>query len=51
MNTQYDQIADEYDSLFHALPYRPNIEAPSVLRLVGDVRGLSVLDLACGTGV
>ncbi|HEY0737163.1 MAG TPA: class I SAM-dependent methyltransferase [Herpetosiphonaceae bacterium] len=51
MDSQYDRIADEYDSLFFALPYRPSIEAPSVLRLVGDVRGLSVLDLACGTGV
>jgi SAM-dependent methyltransferase len=51
MENQYDRIADEYDSLFVSLPYRPSIEAPSVLRLVGDVRGLSVLDLACGTGV
>lgn len=51
MDSQYDRIADEYDSLFFALPYRPSIEAPSVLRLVGDVRGLSVLDLACGTGL
>jgi SAM-dependent methyltransferase len=51
MDTQYDRIADAYDSLFVSLPYRPSIEAPSVLRRVGDVRGLSVLDLACGTGV
>lgn len=51
MDSQYDRIADAYDSLFLALPYRPNIEAPSVLRIVGDVRGLSVLDLACGTGL
>lgn len=51
MDSQYDRIADEYDAMFFALPYRPGIEAPSVLRLVGDVRGLAVLDLACGTGV
>ncbi len=47
----YDFVADDYDKSFQLLPVRSCIEAYSVLRLVGDVRGLEVLDVACGTGL
>jgi SAM-dependent methyltransferase len=49
MPTDYDDIAEEYRESKRAA-WRLHIEAPSFLDLVGDVRGISVLDLACGEG-
>jgi ubiquinone/menaquinone biosynthesis C-methylase UbiE len=43
----YDRWASSYDSDANPLPA---LEEPWVHRLVGDVRGLTVLDLGCGTG-
>lgn len=33
------------------IPNREHVEAFSLYRLLGDLRGRSVLDLACGTGI
>lgn len=49
MTTDYDQIAEEYRQAKHQ-PWRYYIERHTFLRLIGDVRGKSVLDLACGEG-
>ncbi|MFJ6409855.1 class I SAM-dependent methyltransferase [Streptomyces hydrogenans] len=46
---QYDGIGEAFEG-FKALPITRYGEVPSVLELVGDVTGRSVLDLACGTG-
>ncbi|KJS55100.1 ToxA protein [Streptomyces rubellomurinus subsp. indigoferus] len=46
---QYDGIGEAFEG-FKALPLTRYGEVPSFLGLVGDVRGRSVLDLACGTG-
>lgn len=46
---QYDEIGEFYEG-FKALPLARFAEQDSFLRLVGNVDGLSVLDLACGTG-
>ncbi|MEV5983372.1 class I SAM-dependent methyltransferase [Streptomyces sp. NPDC052114] len=46
---QYDEIGEAYEG-FKALPLERYVAVPSFLGLVGDVRGRSVLDLACGTG-
>ncbi|MFE5796132.1 class I SAM-dependent methyltransferase [Streptomyces sp. NPDC056503] len=46
---QYDGIGEAFEG-FKALPITRYGEVPSVLELVGDVTGKSVLDLACGTG-
>ncbi|WP_279197846.1 class I SAM-dependent methyltransferase [Kitasatospora aureofaciens] len=46
---QYDRIGEAFEG-FKALPLVRYGEVPSVLALVGDVRGKTVLDLACGTG-
>jgi ubiquinone/menaquinone biosynthesis C-methylase UbiE len=43
----YDRWAAVYESDANPLPA---LEAPVVRSAVGDVRGLSVLDLGCGTG-
>jgi toxoflavin synthase len=51
MSDQYDaNIAAQYDRSFTEIPLRRYVELPSVDRILGDVSGLSVLDLACGTG-
>lgn len=49
MNAQYDAIAEQY-ARTKTSPLRRWVEQPSFLSLVGDVRGLRVLDLACGEG-
>ncbi|MFE8600443.1 class I SAM-dependent methyltransferase [Archangium violaceum] len=48
---QYEGVADSYDQTFKLLPYREHIEAFSLYRALGELSGLSVLDLACGTGI
>lgn len=46
---QYDEIGETYEG-FKALPMARYPERASFLRMLGDIRGRSVLDLACGTG-
>jgi SAM-dependent methyltransferase len=46
---QYDEIGEAFEG-FKSLPLMRFGEVPSFLGMVGDVRGKSVLDLACGTG-
>ncbi|MER7767336.1 class I SAM-dependent methyltransferase [Kitasatospora sp. NPDC096140] len=46
---QYDGIGEAFEG-FKSLPLMRFGEVPSFLGMVGDVRGRSVLDLACGTG-
>ncbi len=50
MSTQYNLVADQYDLSFQLAPYRLHIEAYSVYKLLGEVSGKSVVDLATGTG-
>jgi SAM-dependent methyltransferase len=47
---EYDAFADQFDQTFTLAPWRTHIEAYSLLKLAGDVRGQSWLDVACGTG-
>ncbi len=47
---EYDAIADEY-AASKLLPWRVHVEQPTLFGLIGDVRGKSVLDLACGDGI
>ena len=47
---EYDAIADEY-AASKLLPWRTQVEQPTLFGLLGDVRGKSVLDLACGDGI
>jgi toxoflavin synthase len=50
MSAEYDTVANQYDVSFTSMPYRIYIEEWSVLDVLGDVSGKSVLELACGTG-
>jgi 2-polyprenyl-3-methyl-5-hydroxy-6-metoxy-1,4-benzoquinol methylase len=49
MDAEYDHIAERYkrDKL---KPWRTHLERYTLLRLVGDVAGKAVIDLACGEG-
>ena len=49
LSAQYDDIAAAY-SRTKTAPLRQHVEAYSFFRMLGDVRGLEVLDLACGDG-
>lgn len=46
---EYDAIGDRYSEAKQA-PWRLHLEAYTLEQLAGDVRGLRVLDLACGDG-
>ena len=49
MTTDYDQIAEQYRKEKER-PWRSRIEAYSLMKLVGDVTGKKVVDVACGEG-
>src|SRR5262245_10173832 len=49
MATDYDAIAADYQRAKQQ-PWRFYVERHTLLRLLGDLRGLAVLDLACGEG-
>ncbi len=49
MDTDYDRIAEQYQRA-RPQPWRTHIERYTSLRLVGDVAGKAVIDLACGEG-
>ncbi len=49
MSSQYDSIAGGYQQTKQS-PLRQYVEAYTFFNLLGDVKGLSVLDLACGEG-
>src|ERR1700759_5320826 len=48
-STQYDSIGNRYKAFKERAVV--DIEEPSVLKRLGGVDGLSVLDLACGLGI
>lgn len=50
LQPSYDAISREYQES-KQLPFRIHVELHTLLRLLGDVEGLSVLDLACGEGI
>jgi ubiquinone/menaquinone biosynthesis C-methylase UbiE len=45
-----DDVVAQYDRSFVEIPLRRYVEQPSVYQVLGDVTGLGILDLACGTG-
>ena len=49
MGTDYDLIAEQYKRSKQS-PWRTYIEQYTLLELLGDLRGKSVLDMACGEG-
>ncbi len=49
MTTNYDKIAKEYKSAKQQL-WRQHIERFTLFKLLGDLKGKTVLDLACGEG-
>jgi len=52
MATQYDQIADRYETISDAIVLmRTHIEQPTFFKALGSIAGRSILDVACGTGM
>jgi toxoflavin synthase len=49
MTTDYDAIAGEYKRA-KLQPWRTHVELFTLLKLIGDVSGTAVVDLACGEG-
>ena len=49
MTTNYDEIAAEYQRAKQQ-PWRLHLEHFTLFKLLGDLKGKSVLDLACGEG-
>jgi len=49
MTTDYNPIAERYQEAKQQ-PWRTHVERFTLLELIGDVSGLSVVDLACGEG-
>jgi toxoflavin synthase len=49
MTTDYDLIAEQYKRSKQQ-PWRAHIEAFTLIELIGDPQGKSVLDIACGEG-
>ena len=49
MITNYDPIAEQYRRAKEQ-PWRSHIESFTLMQLIGDPTGLSVVDLACGEG-
>lgn len=49
MTTNYDPIAEQYKRSKQQ-PWRTFIECYSLLELIGEIDGLTVLDVACGEG-
>lgn len=51
-DTSWEKVAEWYDELVEEGKdtYQQKVILPNVLRLVGDVKGKAVLDLACGQG-
>jgi len=49
MSTNYDEIATEYKRAKQQ-PWRLHVEHFTLFRLLGDLRGKTVIDLACGEG-
>ncbi|WP_432947777.1 class I SAM-dependent methyltransferase [Kribbella sp. CA-253562] len=47
--SQYDALAEAYAEI--EWPLRTWVEVPSVVRVLGDVAGQSVLDVGCGEGL
>src|SRR5262245_17528477 len=49
VTTNYDPIAEQYKRSKQQ-PWRTYIECFTLMKLIGDPHGLSVLDVACGEG-
>ncbi|TKT76905.1 class I SAM-dependent methyltransferase [Aquamicrobium sp. LC103] len=47
----YGSFAERYDAIAPTKPHNALYERPATLALLGDVRGLNVLDAGCGSGI
>ncbi|MDI9355279.1 MAG: class I SAM-dependent methyltransferase [Cyanobium sp. MAG06] len=51
-NTSWGSVADKYNEyLISDKNYHSEIIIPNILRLIGNIKGKNILDIACGQGV
>ena len=48
--SQFAELASLYEEMA-GLPWRRDLEIPTVLGLIGDLTGAAVLDIGCGSGM
>lgn len=48
--SQFDILVDEYENSFDSMPFRQHIELHSISKTIGNVEGLTILDIGCGSG-
>lgn len=46
----YEDLADEYNAKIDYKPHNAYYDRPNMLKLIGEVKGKSILDAACGPG-
>jgi len=46
----YENLADDYNAKIDYKPHNAFYDRPNMLKLIGDVKGKSILDAACGPG-
>jgi len=46
----YENLADEYNAKIDFKPHNAFYDRPNTLKLIGEVKGKSILDAACGPG-
>ena len=51
MNAAYDSISLNYTELVKTDPMKHYVQYPSALKLLGDIKGLHILDVGCGSGL
>lgn len=49
--TQYDQLSEAYKQVSELDPIKQYLQYPGAMSLIGDVKGLRVLDAGCGNGI
>ena len=49
MGKQFDTLGQAYEDT-HSMPFRHYMEAATLIERLGDLHGLSVLDVGCGSG-
>jgi 2-polyprenyl-3-methyl-5-hydroxy-6-metoxy-1,4-benzoquinol methylase len=49
-DAQYDKISKEYAEISQNDPSKLFVQYPEAFRLLGDIKGKSILDIGCGNG-
>ncbi len=51
MSSQFDALAEAYESTATDLPFRRHVEMYTILEVLGRLNGLAAIDFGCGSGL